>query len=46
MEEVKYIRVYWCGNLKGIYRLEFLDIYMEDDNMKWIVKERDGLVQT
>jgi hypothetical protein len=27
VEEEKYVRVYWCGNLKEIYRLEFLDIY-------------------
>jgi hypothetical protein len=27
VEEEKYVTVYWCGNLKEIYRLEFLDIH-------------------
>jgi hypothetical protein len=45
VEEEKYKRVYWCGNLKEIYRLEFLDIcgrrYYEMDR-----KEQNGLAQT
>jgi len=26
VEEEKYIKIYWCGNLKKMYRLEFPDI--------------------
>jgi len=26
VEEEKYTQIYWCGNLKEIYCLEFLDV--------------------
>jgi len=26
VEEEKYIKIYWCGNLKEIFRLEFQDV--------------------
>ena len=41
-KEEKYVTVYWCGNMKELYLLEFLDMYgiryyeMDRKETEWV----------